>query len=196
LTCIPNSRILLFIDLKNNLIMKKLAFLIPIIAFAVSACQQTAEPVDIEAEKEAIMKVIQNESEFARDGKFEEFVDLYIHDEFNTRLNFGMDSYEIINGWDNIKVSIESIKDRDSTTYQSINVSKENPTIKITGKNAWLICDNIWQGTYEGEEVYSDGIQITFLEKVDGEWKISFAGWLQKPQLDDDEDEDEVDEQE
>ncbi len=175
--------------------MKKLILLTSIILFTLAACQPTAEPVDIETEKEAILKVIQDESEFARDGKFEEFVDLYIHDEFNTRLNLGTDSYEITNGWENIKASLERIKDRDSTSYKSINVSKENPTIKITGNNAWLICDNIWHGTYEGEEVYNDNLQITFLEKVDGNWKISFAGWLNKPQPDDDEDIDEGEEE-
>ena len=89
-------------------------------------------------------------------------------------------------GRSKVKAGIESIKDRDSTTYQSLIVSKENPIIKITGNNAWLICDNIWHGTYEGEEIYIDGLQITFLEKVNGEWKISFAGWLNKPQPEED----------
>ena len=146
-----------------------------------AACQPTPEPVDFDAEKRAIMEVIQNESEFARDGKFEEFVDLYIHDEFNTRLNFRLDTFFIIKGWENVQSTMEYLRDREVIEDNPITISKENPIVKITGNTAWLICDNIWQGVYEGEEVYYNSLQITFLEKIDGAWKISFAAWMQKP---------------
>ncbi|MEA1887492.1 MAG: hypothetical protein U9N72_09815 [Bacteroidota bacterium] len=172
--------------------MKKPILLISIIAFAVAACQQTPEPepVDINAEKDAILKVIQNESEYALDGKFEKFKDLYIHDDLNTRLNFRLDSFEIIKGWDNILERMKYLEEREEIG-NSITIKKENPIIKVTGNTAWLICDNIWQGVYEGEDIYSNNLQITFLEKVDGEWKISFAAWLQKPETEEEEGEDE-----
>ncbi|MFO7851647.1 MAG: hypothetical protein ACQERS_10925 [Bacteroidota bacterium] len=176
--------------------MKKLFLLATIAAVALTACKQTTEPVDMEAEKEAIMKVIQNESEFARDAKFEEFVNLYVHDEFNTRLRFLPDTFEIIKGWENVRNRLAYIDDREETELTTVNVSKENPLVKITGNTAWVVCDNIWQGEYEGEEIYNESLQVTFLEKSEGEWKISLAGWFSKPEPDDDDEDDAEDEDE
>ena len=171
--------------------MKKLLFLF-VIALVFVACQEATESVDVEAEKEAILKVIQNESEFARDGLFEEFVDLYIHDDLNTRIICRPDSLSVIKGWDNILTNMSYLEEREKIEDNSIAITKENPIIKISGNSAWLVCDNIWQGVYEGEEIYSESLQITFLEKMEGEWKISFAAWFFKPEIDDqDETEDE-----
>lgn len=162
--------------------MKNLFLTLLLVAFAMSACQESTSPVDLEAEKEAILKVIQNESEFARDGKFEEFKNLYIHDDLNTRIICTSDSLSLIKGWDNISKYMSYLEEREMIEDNLISITKEYPTIKITGKSAWLVCDNIWQGVYEGEEIYSESLQITFLEKIEGEWKISFAAWILKPE--------------
>jgi len=176
--------------------MKKIILVFIISCIALSACQESTAPVDIDAEKDAIMKVIQNESEFARDGKFEEFKDLYIHDDLNTRIILRSDSLSLIRGWDNISKHMSYLEEREMIEDNSISVTKENPIIKITGNTAWLVCDNIWQGVYEGEEIYSESLQITFLEKIEGEWKVSLAAWAYKPDIEgqdetDDESEDE-----
>jgi len=135
-----------------------------------------------EKEKQAVMSVIQNESEFARDGNYEGLIDLYVRDEYNTRLMVNPESYYIISGWDTLGSFFEQFKERDETDLSGIKVSKENPMIKIMGNKAWLVCDNIWEGTYEGENFRNEGLQVTFLEKAGGKWKISFAGWLSKPE--------------
>ncbi len=55
--------------------------------------------------------------------------------------------------------------------------------IKVTGNTAWLTCDNIWEWTIDGNKGGYSNIQVTFLEKIKGEWKISFAAYYSKPQL-------------
>ena len=161
----------------------KLSLLIILSALFVCGCQQVpdAEPVDLEAEKEAILKVIQVESEFARDGKFEEFVELYVQDEYNTRVIMRPDTMWLITGWENLYEEMSYIKDREPVENNPVSVLKENPVIKVTGNSAWIVCDNIWKGTYEGREIYSESVQVTFLEKIDGKWKVSFSSWTYKP---------------
>ncbi|MBN1132566.1 MAG: hypothetical protein JXR52_01470 [Bacteroidales bacterium] len=152
---------------------------IVLISIVTFSCQTESS---IEKEKQAIMSVIQNESEFARDGNVEGLVDLYVQDEYNTRIIVNPESYYTLSGWDTLGSFFEQYKDRDEMDLSGINVSKENPIIKIMGNKAWLICDNIWEGTYEGEYLKNESIQVTFLEKVNGSWKISFAGWTFKPE--------------
>ncbi len=152
-------------------------FILPLLG--IFSCQE--KPVDLNAEKAAILETIQKESEYARDGKFQEFTDLYVHDDYNTRITTMNDTLVITKGWANIYDLMEYIQERDSTEFHSIAISKENPIVKVTGNTAWVTCDNIWKGIYQGQEVYSNSIQITFLEKVEGKWKISFSAWVQKP---------------
>ena len=55
--------------------------------------------------------------------------------------------------------------------------------LKVTDGSAWLICDNIWKWNYEGEPGGMDNIQISFMEKIDGEWKFSFTAYITKPEI-------------
>ncbi len=161
--------------------MKKYALLFG--AIALIAGNSCTQKIDYEMEKEAIMKVVQTESENARDGNYEGLISCYIQDEFNTRLNMESGNFSIIKGWDKLLPYFELFKSSmEGSGYSGVTISKENAIVKVIGNTAWLICDNIWKGTYEGKEVKSDGIQITFLEKADGKWKISFAAWIDKPE--------------
>ena len=62
------------------------------------------------------------------------------------------------------------------------SISKEDAVIKVLGNTAWVICDNIWKGTYEGEYMEWKSVQITFLEKIDGNWKFSCSTWIVEPE--------------
>ena len=163
--------------------MKKNIFLIGSMIFSLlllSTCQPPVETVDVEAEKEAIMAVIQAESESARDGDPETLKSLYVQDEYNTRLSLTSDWYGITTGWDKLGPYFDRYH-RDEERDVNVKITKENHIIKVMDDAAWLICDNNWIGTFNDEPIENRGMQITFLEKVDGEWKISFAAWLHKP---------------
>jgi len=158
--------------MKNLIIPTILLF-----ALGLVSCQNKINP---EQEKDAIMKVILKESEAARDGDFEGLMSTYLDDDNTVRLYYSRDEYEISQGFDAISVFLDFIKQNADRDLSEVEVSKENPIMKIMGRSAWVLCDNIWHGIYEGEEFSSDNLQITFLEKVKGEWKISFVTWLPK----------------
>lgn len=106
----------------------------------------------------------------------------YLNNTNTVRLAYNRDNYEMTAGWAEIAEYLDWIKENAERDLSKVNVSKENPFIKITGKTAWALCDNIWEGEWEEEKVYMTNLQITFLEKVKGEWKISFVTWLPKPE--------------
>ena len=160
-----------------------------------ASCQPT---IDLDKEKEAIMALIQKESETARDGDVDGLMSCYIQDEFQTRLGINSEGYKLTTGWDDLKPLFESSGERGEMDNSQVSVKKENPVIKIMGNSAWLICDNTWEGEWDGEYFKNESIQVTFLEKVKDEWKFSFTAWITKPQADDegheDGDEDDGDE--
>ncbi|MDT8402738.1 MAG: hypothetical protein RQ743_13685 [Bacteroidales bacterium] len=160
--------------------MKNLFLLIPVIAFVISACQQTAEPIDMEAEKDAIMKVIQNESEFARDGKLQEFYNLYLKDESTLYLGSTETLSRYFEGYNEIESNFQFLAETEDMEYSWITISKNNPKFKIYQNTAWVVCENIWQGEKDTLSYNNEGMQVTFLEKIEDDWKISFIGFLPK----------------
>ncbi len=160
--------------------MKKYFLLFTVIIMvSFISCQQK---VDIEKEKEAIMTVIRAESKTALNGDVAGLTSCYIQDEYNTRLMVRDDSYQIITGWDNLGPFFDRFKEYAGQDNSSWTFSKDNAVVKVTGNTAWAICDNIWKEKTEEGENKDESIQVTFLEKVEGAWKISFAAWVPKPE--------------
>ncbi len=143
------------------------------------SCQ---EKIDIEKEKEAIMAVIQEAGDAAAAMDMERLFAVHVQDSLDTRLQLGENNYTIYAGWDEIKSLFESWTEMDRTGYENPKNFKENVILKVIDDCAWLICDNIWKWNYEGEPGGFDNIQITFLEKIEGEWKISFTSFITKPE--------------
>lgn len=160
---------------------KNLLTFFAIVLLAGTSCQ---EKIDIEKEKEAIMAVINAESETARTSDYDGLISCYLQDENQIYFYLGMDDYRIYTGWNQLAPQFERFKEPPAEEMMAMTFSKENPIIKVTGNTAWAICDNIWKGTGEEGAWKNEGIQITFLEKVDGNWKFSFVAFLAKPEPD------------
>ncbi|MEZ5012146.1 MAG: hypothetical protein R2744_11440 [Bacteroidales bacterium] len=126
------------------------------------------------------MAVIQSESELARDGNVEGLKSLYQQDGLNTRININANSYSILTGWDKVGANFDKYAANAGTDLNSATITKENPIIKVNEESAWVLCDNTWEGVYQGENFVMNNLQLTFLEKVEGEWKISLVAWLDK----------------
>ena len=144
-------------------------------ALFATSCQTQAW---LEREKEAIIAVISEEADAIASGDFERVKDTHIRDSMETRLELGMHFYNFYQGWDEVGNLIE-----DFTEGGPLNNSefrKENFIIKVSGKCAWLTCDNIWILESAGEQEPEVTLQIAFLEKIKGEWKISFAAYYTK----------------
>ena len=160
--------------------MKKyLLSLIVLVFLAGTGCQ---EKIDIEKEKEAIMAVLQEQGVASATMDMERLFAVYVQDSLDTRLQTNKNNHSIYAGWDEIKSLIESRKESDWTRFENMMNSKENVILKVIDDCAWLICDNIWKWNYEGEPGGFDNIEITFLEKIEGEWKISFTAFITKPE--------------
>lgn len=160
--------------------MKK--YLLLFAAIIMASGNSCEKKVDIEKETQAIMAVINAESETARVGDVSGLKSCYVQDEYNTRFTLGKDNYEILTGWDKLSPFFDGFKANAEMDNGVMTFTKENEVVKVTGNTAWVICDNNWKmKTGEGEQKV-ESIQITFLEKVDGVWKFSFAAWIPKPE--------------
>ncbi|MCU0379030.1 MAG: nuclear transport factor 2 family protein [Bacteroidales bacterium] len=153
-------------------------FCVCVIFMGGSSCQKK---VDIQKEKEAIMAVINAESETARIGDVEGLKACYVPDEYNTRFMISKEEYQIITGWDKLGPFFDQFQ-ANAEVASTMSFVKENPVIKVMGSTAWVICENKWTVKQDTSEFKVESIQITFLEKADGAWKFSFAAWIPKPE--------------
>ncbi len=150
--------------------------LFAIILLAGTSCQQ-----NIEKEKEAILAVFQKEADAAVANDNESIFALHVKDSLESRLELGIYGYNTYKGWDEVQTLLGGFVKGDQQIADPVNF-KENVILKVTGKSAWLTCDNIWQWTVDGHQGGYNNIQISFLEKIKGEWKISFSAYYTKPE--------------
>jgi hypothetical protein len=135
---------------------------------AISSCQ---EQIDIEKEKEAIKAVIENQSlaDYARN--YEENINSFIQDESLTVLTAGKSGYFYMRGWDEIELAVKERYEA-SPDPTGVKLEFDNYKIKVYHESAWAVYDQI-KYTAEGEFI-SKNLEVRFLEKGDGEWKIVF----------------------
>jgi ketosteroid isomerase-like protein len=158
--------------------MKKTLFiLLSTILIVSNSCQKK---VDMAKEKEAVLKVLQEEGDAYAVNDLERVYSLHIQDETSTRF----DGVTIYKGWDQIKDLYKSFVEgnKGNTDYKNPKNIKENVIIKVTGNNAWIICDNVWKYEYQGKPGEMTNTQIAFFEKVNGKWKFSFQAFVTKPE--------------
>lgn len=151
----------------------------PLLAFAMIACTSCEQKIDPEKEKEAILAVIHEEAAAMVAKDMDRVSALHTQDSLETRLELGVYGFNAYIGWD----LIEPLLGDFAAGHQVENPvnKKENVILKVTGNSAWLTCDNIWEWTVAGEPGGYNNVQITFLEKVEGDWKISFSAYYTKP---------------
>ncbi len=152
--------------------------LLALILVAGSSCEQI---VNVEKEKEAILAVLLEESAAYTAGDKERVFAVHMKDDLETRLELGVHGYNAYIGWDEIKTLLGDATDAWQGDH-AVN-TKEDVIMKVTGKSAWIACNNVWKSTFEGEDSSFSNVQIVFLEKVKGEWKISFSTYYSKPKL-------------
>jgi len=151
-----------------------------ILFIAATSCQQV---INVEKEKEAIMAVLEEESAAALAQDKERVFALHVQDDLETRLELGEYGFNTYKGWDEVGGLLGDALSGEGELIEANAINrKENMIIKVTGNTAWLTCDNIWEWTTDGVAGGYSNIQVTFLEKIKGEWKISFAAYYSKPQ--------------
>jgi hypothetical protein len=154
-------------------------FFWPLFVLAILIGTSCQPSVNIEKEKEAVLAVILEEADALLAMDKERVFATHIQSSEEMRLELGVYGYRIYDGWEEIGSLIGDFVDAEPSEHAKI--SKENVKIKVAGTAAWLICDNVFSwGTGEEKDGYSN-IQIAFLEKVQGEWKISLTAYYNKP---------------
>jgi ketosteroid isomerase-like protein len=147
-------------------------------AFFFTACQPI---VDVEAEKQAIIDVINAETDAYLDFDFDKVISFYVQDSLNFRLTTGADDHVFLEGWDEVEAFfrqdiLEGNPDALPNTH--INVEKDNYRIKLYSESAFVLCTETWTYTTDDNVIEINSRQVRFMEKVEGEWKIAFLSFI------------------
>lgn len=169
-----NIRTIFVPTLQNSVGMKN--YILTTVAIAtllLGSCQPSTD-----SEEEAILSTLQAESDALITGDFEAFQALHVQSELETRVEMGIYGYRVYKGWDNVSALVGDFMDAGST--ESLVNKKENCIVHVSGKSAWVTCDNLWMYSSAPDQILYNNLQITFLEKRSGTWKISFSAYYTK----------------
>jgi len=98
----------------------------------------------------------------------------YVQDEWNTRLQeVCSPENQIYEGWDKVKSFLDGMMKESTPGRTSIKNAKEDFIIKIKGDCAWVVNKDRWSLEENGTPGSVMGLQTTFMEKINGSWKIS-----------------------
>jgi hypothetical protein len=153
-------------------------FILVLAALVMASCH---EKIDKDAEKRAIIEVINAETQAYMDFDFDKVTSFYIQDSLNFRLTSGADDHVFLQGWDEVEAFFrdELIEENPQTPEDTrIHVSKDNYRIKVYERSAYVLCDEIWTYTTGDNVIEIESRQVRFMEKVDGEWKIAFLSFI------------------
>lgn len=153
-------------------------FFAVILTVSLISCNRT---IDYEKEKQAIIDVVNGETQAYMDVDFEKLISYYVKDSLNFRLTTGADDYVFLEGWDQVEAffredMIENDPNLPINTH--VKVEKDNFRIKVYKESAYVICDEKWTYTQPDEMIEINSRQVRFLEKVDDEWKITFLSFI------------------
>jgi hypothetical protein len=146
-----------------------------IVILAIAACKPT---VDYEKERAAIIEVIQEETDAYLARDYDRLCAVHVQDSLNMRLTAGADNYIFLQGWDEVGAFMMSDMTEDDLSANHITVEKSNYRMKIYPNSAFVFFDQKWISRFGEEETELNSIQVRFLEKIEGKWKISCVSWI------------------
>lgn len=152
--------------------MKKNYVTILAMILVLTSCQ---EKIDIEKENEAIKSVIMSETNFTHAKDFDQSSNLFIKDSSFIYLSASKYGYVFHDGWENYSMDTKDWMERFSTPTTN-QFEFTNFRIKVCTKSAMAF--------YDEEVRNSDGeflmkfLNVRFLEKIEGEWKIAFMSFV------------------
>jgi hypothetical protein len=145
-------------------------------AIAFTGCEQ---PIDYEKEKAAIIAVMEKETQTYIDRDFEGMYSTHVQDSLNMRLTAGPSNVVFAEGWEDVSRHMTGDQTEDDLGPDlHITVEKSNYRMKIYPQSAFVVCDQKWTTKYDDDVVEMNSIQVRFLEKIGGEWKISFVSFI------------------
>jgi len=156
-----------------------------------TGCEQA---IDEAEEKAAIIDVINKETDTYLARDFEGMYSTHVQDTLNMRLTAGADSYVFLEGWEDVSKHMAGDETEDELgADRHISVVKSNFRIKLYPNSAFVVCDQKWTSDFGGDVAEINSIQVRFLEKIEGEWKISFVSFIGTSGYDEQEEEEVLD---
>ncbi|MEN8123330.1 MAG: nuclear transport factor 2 family protein [Bacteroidota bacterium] len=155
--------------------MKKFTFLFLLLVLPVFAfCQSQA---DTEKEKAAIKTVIEKETNSWINLDYEGWRDCYTQNEPFARLNSTPDYWGGANNWALYDSSMHAYYiNYEGPSPQPLKYNNEEYLIRVIDDAAWVV---YFENYFDNEGSKTGRNFCTrFLEKQNGEWKISYLGWL------------------
>ncbi len=151
-------------------------FILVIAAVSFTGCEK---PFDIEKERTAIIAVINLETDAYLARDFETCCATHVHDSLNMRLTAGPDSYVFLQGWEEVGKHLSGDETEDDLSSNlNITVEKSNFRMRLYPNSAFVVCDQLWTSKFDDDVTEISSIQVRFMEKIEGEWKISFVSWV------------------
>ena len=167
--------------ISEYLLMKnRMLLLTAVIFIALSSCE---EKIDIEKEKEAIKAVFEQE----KDGFFAQDLDVmaetWIQEPSSVKMFMSAEGQTKFEGWDAInKNSREEVADTTWDRKLFTVTFKDYQINLLDDESAWVMCNALWDGTYQGAPMKMVQTRIQVLEKTDGKWKFALMALYNQPQ--------------
>ncbi len=147
-----------------------------IAAFAITGCEKA---IDYDKERDAIIAVMEKETQTYIDRDFDGMFSTHVQDSLNMRLTAGVDNYVFAEGWQDVSKHMTGDETEDDLGADiHITVDKTSYRMKIYPGSAFVVCDQKWTSQYDDDVTEINSIQVRFLEKVAGEWKICFVSFI------------------
>ena len=137
--------------------------------------------IDYEAEKEAILKVLQAESEAFWNKDFDSYASHWAHEDYIRTIGWWQaGGVTVVEGWEErgrrTKAHMEESPEANETATE---VRRKNVNLRIYDEVAWMTFDQY--GIDTGDtlmDMAGLSLETRIFEKKDGQWKIVYLGWL------------------
>ncbi len=152
--------------------MKKRLFpLLALLILLFPACQQQ---INVEKEKQAIITVLDEESQAYLDRDYERLAACWVQDSLTSRLSASKTGYGFTH-WEEMSNNIKEGIENDSLWlgYKDMKYEKSDFNIKVFPDCAWATFNEKLTGIWQDEPFESESIHLTVLEKIEGQWKIA-----------------------
>lgn len=165
------------------------AFLPPLLLallFVAAACgTATSEPqppaLDEAAEREAILAVLEGESAAFWQKDYDAWASYWLHEPRARIMGWWQaGGVTVVEGWDEIGARMKQLMAENPEPNPTAHrVRREKINLHITPTVAWVTFDQYGEDTGD-ERMDMPGLsrETRIFEKVDGRWKIAYAGWL------------------
>ena len=145
------------------------------------ALASTAQTINYEKEKAAILKVIEGESAAFWNKDFDKYASFWVQEDYIRTMGWWEDGgVTVVEGWDErssrTKAHMEASPEPNPTATK---VRRENINLRIYNDVAWMTFDQYGDDTGDSlMDMPGLSRETRIFEKVDGEWKIAYLGWL------------------